>query len=132
MTSFWRRSTWTPLGRLLLLRCSTPALHLRLLSHSLPHRHDSPTATTTRTRTTSTAMAATAARTITTVVVVVVTLATPPRPLLDPPTITAGPLLHGRRTSTYGRGTSPCTTARYLWDSSVRMLSYPRQVTTRP
>jgi hypothetical protein len=35
MTSFGR-STWTPLGRSLLLRRSTPALRLRLLSCSLP------------------------------------------------------------------------------------------------
>jgi hypothetical protein len=98
MTSFWRRSTWTPLGRPLLLRCSTPALRHQLLSCRFPHRPDRPTATTTTTRirTTIIAMAATAARTVVVVVAVVVTLA-PPWPPLDPPAITVGPLLHGRR-----------------------------------
>jgi hypothetical protein len=62
----------------------------------------------------------------------VVTLATPLRPPLDPPATTAGPLLHGRRTSTRGRGTSSCTSARYLRDSSARRPSWPRQVTTHP
>jgi hypothetical protein len=77
---FCRRSTWIPLGRLLLLRRSTLVLRLRLLSYNLLRYPDRLTGTTTRTRTTA-AMATTAARTT---AVVVVTLATPPRPPLAP------------------------------------------------
>jgi hypothetical protein len=116
------------LGRPQLLRRSTPALRLRLLSRSLPCHLDRPTATTTGTRTTTAAMAAmvvaTAARTVAAVAAMVVTLATPPRPPLDPPATTAGPLLHGRRMSIRGRGTSPCTLARYLRDSSISRPSW--------
>jgi hypothetical protein len=74
----------------------------------------------------------TAARTTAAMVAVVVTLATPPRPPLDPPATTAGPLLHGRRTSTRGKGTSPCTPVWYLRDTSAHKLSWLCQVTTRP
>jgi hypothetical protein len=123
MTSFWRRSTWTPL----LLRRSTPALRLRLLSRSLLRRLDRPTATTSAAM--ATMAVATAARTA--AAVVVVTLATPPQPPLDPLATTIGPLLHGQCTSTHGRGTSPCTLARYLRDGA-RKPSCLRQVTTRP
>jgi hypothetical protein len=136
MMTFWRRSTWTPLGHPLLLRHSTPALRLRLLSRSLTCHPDRPTATTTRTRTTTATQAATVvatvARTTAGVVVMVVTLATPPQPPLDPPATMVGQLLHSRCTSTCGRGTSPCTLAQYLQDNSAHRPSWLRQVTTRP
>jgi hypothetical protein len=45
---------------------------------------------------------------------------------------TARPLLHGRHTSTHGRGTLLCTPARYLRDSNTRRPLWLCQVTTRP
>jgi hypothetical protein len=85
---------------------------------SLLRHPDRPTATTT-----AAMVVTTAARTTIVVAVVVVTLATPPRPPLAPPATTAWPPQLGQRTSTHGRGTSPCTPARYPQDNSTRRPS---------